>query len=70
MTQEKPANFVGKTTMQINVRMINARKAIVREEERCHKCLRKNHKIDECRIRKNCFRCHGEHHTSICESFG
>ena len=46
---------------------VAARKAIVREEERCYKCLRKNHKLDECRSRKNCFRCHGEHHTSICE---
>ena len=34
---------------------VAARKAIVKEEGRCFKCLRKNHKIDECRSRKKLF---------------
>ena len=57
-------HFSDKCTVVTN---IEARKAIVRDEGRCYKCLRKNHKIEECRDRKNCFRCNGKHHTSICE---
>ena len=44
-----------------------ARKSVSRRQGRCFIRLRKYHLARDCSSSKRCFRCHGNHHTSVCE---
>ncbi|XP_046845603.1 uncharacterized protein LOC124439422 [Xenia sp. Carnegie-2017] len=46
---------------------VNDRKSILRRDNRCFVCLRIGHLSKNCESKKNCRRCHGAHHQSICE---
>ena len=45
----------------------NERKDILRRDNRCFICLGIGHRSTRCKSKKNCRRCHGRHHQSICE---
>ena len=45
----------------------NDRKNILKRDNRCFICLGIGHRSTRCESRKNCRRCHGGHHQSICE---
>ena len=45
----------------------NARKKVLQSNGCCFNCLRKGHLSRNCRSSNRCKRCHGKHHTSICE---
>ena len=45
---------------------VSARKEVLRKAGRCYICLRKNHLSRNCRSNRNCKRCRGKHHISIC----
>ena len=45
---------------------IEARKKLLRSENRCYLCTRKGHLSNKCLSKRNCFKCKGKHHTSIC----
>lgn len=42
------------------------RRQILKREGRCFLCLRKNHRVSECKRSKNCRSCGKKHHQSIC----
>jgi hypothetical protein len=46
----------------------NARKDILRRDNRCFTCLGIGHRSTRCESKKNCRRCHGRHHQSICDA--
>ena len=43
------------------------RKEILKRDRRCFLCLRKGHRNTQCPSNKDCRRCHGNHHQSVCE---
>ena len=43
------------------------RKEILKRKNRCFKCCKSGHVSQSCESGKNCFRCKGSHHTSICD---
>ena len=43
------------------------RKEILKRKNRCFKCCKSGHVSQSCQSGKNCFRCKGSHHTSICD---
>ena len=45
---------------------LNERKNILRKYGRCFLCLKKRHRIAECRSNQSCRSCNGNHHTTIC----
>ena len=46
---------------------LTKRREILRTERRCFLCTRKNHMIKNCKSKGRCYKCKGNHHTSICE---
>ena len=48
---------------------INIRKQILRRDNQCFVCLRKNHRGDQCEPSKRCCWCNGKHHQFICPVF-
>ena len=47
---------------------VKKRKDILKKKKRCFLCTRPGHPLNECTCKRNCFRCKGRHHTSICDS--
>ena len=45
---------------------IKARKAHLREKNKCFNCLDESHYVKECYSKYVCFNCKGRHHVSIC----
>ncbi|XP_074654920.1 uncharacterized protein LOC141908655 [Tubulanus polymorphus] len=45
---------------------LEKRMDIVKRENLCRNCLRKNHKAGDCRSRYSCSVCSDKHHTSLC----
>ena len=45
---------------------ITKRREILKKRRRCFLCTKPNHMMKECNTRRNCFKCKGRHHTSIC----
>ena len=43
------------------------RKEILKKSGRCFICIRKNHLSRNCRSQSRCSKCHGRHHSSICD---
>ncbi|XP_067023160.1 uncharacterized protein [Acropora muricata] len=43
------------------------RKEILKKRGRCFICIRKNHLSRNCRSQSRCSKCHGRHHSSICD---
>ena len=56
------------SSVQCNI-VTNAqkRKEILKNSGRCFICIRKNHLSRNCRSRSRCSKCHGRHHSSICD---
>lgn len=44
------------------------RKNIARKFSRCFKCLRKGHRIVECKTNITCSKCKGDHHEALCSN--
>ena len=44
------------------------RRKILRKYMRCFSCLNKGHKAKDCRAKRPCTKCQGEHHQSVCQS--
>ena len=42
------------------------RRKISRRKARCFLCLRSGHVRSDCKSEKGCYRCHGRHHTALC----
>ena len=45
---------------------INARYNIVKRENRCFVCLKKNHRSRECRLKYTCIKCNKNHNIALC----
>ena len=45
---------------------VEQRKQVLRKYLRCFSCLKKGHRIKECRSKQKCKKCGNHHHTSIC----
>ena len=50
----------------MKVKNIDEQKRILRRDRRCFVCLQRGHRAKECNKAKNCRKCHGSHHQSIC----
>ena len=50
-----------------NVTDINVRYKIVKNENRCFVCLKKNHRSRECRLNYNCIKCQRKHNIALCD---
>ena len=62
-------SFCGQSHFSVNcetVSDVGERKQSLRKSGRCFVCLRKGHLGKGCRSSKNCHRCGGRHHASIC----
>ena len=46
---------------------VNTRFNIVRRENRCFVCLKKNHRAQECRLKYTCIKCNKKHNISLCQ---
>ena len=46
---------------------LEKRKRQVRKFGRCFRCIRKGHRVRECRATTKCSKCQGDHHLSLCE---
>ena len=63
-------NPIAPTVSQTSFRGLshsNRRKCILRQNGRCHVCLRKNHIASRCTSARKCYKCSGWHHVSICD---
>ena len=46
---------------------VEARKQLLRKKGRCFQCLKGGHVARNCKGNSKCLKCHGLHHTSICD---
>ena len=46
---------------------LEERKRLVRKFGRCFRCIRKGHRVRECRATTKCSKSQGDHHLSLCE---
>ncbi len=46
---------------------IAKRKELLTRGRRCYRCCMPNHVIRDCPSKKKCYKCKGDHHTSICD---